>query len=243
MARIYAQNFNSIDDWKKASTESYESIYGIGLKTAESTSKWMLQENNIQELALLQNKLTIEYPKASSVKQVFEGMTFVITGSFDLYSRDDIKTLILNHGGKVSSTVSSVTRYVVAGEKVGSKKAKAEALAKRMNSLFPKTEFIIAEKKQNKFYMVIHTTPLGLRTHSYKKMLTSYQAEVAFDLLYHAKLTPFLKEAKHKKMKTISGQDMFIAQALASFEIWQKKFPPGKREEYHLKIKKYLKRT
>ena len=68
---------------------------------------------------------TYETEKADSV---FEGMTFVLTGTLPTLSRDAATAIIERHGGKASSSVSAKTTYVVAGEKAGSKLVKAQNL-------------------------------------------------------------------------------------------------------------------
>ena len=66
--------------------------------------------------------------RPESADAVFAGMTFVLTGTLPTLSRDEAAALIERHGGKASSSVSAKTTYVVAGEKAGSKLAKAQAL-------------------------------------------------------------------------------------------------------------------
>ncbi len=60
--------------------------------------------------------------------QVLEGKTLVVTGTLTRDTRDEIKEMITRHGGRAASSVSKKTDYVVAGEKAGSKLAKAERL-------------------------------------------------------------------------------------------------------------------
>ena len=66
--------------------------------------------------------------KNAVIDDKFYGLTFVITGSFENYKRNDIVELIEKHGGKASNSVSKKTSYLIAGEDSGSKLAKAETL-------------------------------------------------------------------------------------------------------------------
>ena len=67
-------------------------------------------------------------PERSSAAQVFEGKTFVLTGTLPTLPREDAKAMIKDRGGKVSSSVSKKTDYVLAGEDPGSKLAEANKL-------------------------------------------------------------------------------------------------------------------
>lgn len=128
MARIYAQSFDSITSWRTASLEDFERLYGIGSKTAASTIQWLDKTENQRELDVLEKELAVTYIEASINPQVFDDMTFVITGTFQGYAREELKEIIIDRGGKVSSSVSKSTNYVLAGEKPGSKLTKAEEL-------------------------------------------------------------------------------------------------------------------
>ena len=61
-------------------------------------------------------------------RQILDGLTFVVTGSLSNFTRAEIKTVIQNHGGKVTGSVSKKTDYLVAGERAGSKLNKAQSL-------------------------------------------------------------------------------------------------------------------
>ena len=74
-----------------------------------------------------------------------EGLTFVLTGSLETMTRDEAGDKIKDRGGKVSSSVSKKTSYLVAGESAGSKLAKAESLgAKVSGSVSKKTDYVVA---------------------------------------------------------------------------------------------------
>ena len=70
----------------------------------------------------------MEVADDATVNQVFAGKTFVVTGKLTKYTRDEIEQLIEAHGGRVSSSVSKKTDYLIAGEQAGSKLAKAQQL-------------------------------------------------------------------------------------------------------------------
>lgn len=80
-------------------------------------------------------KLDIEKTKATgSTGSALAGKTFVVTGTLEKYGRDEIESLIVQHGGHASSSVSKKTDYLVAGEKAGSKLEKARTLGVRIIS-------------------------------------------------------------------------------------------------------------
>ena len=132
VAKKLAKHFKTIDNMMNASLEELIAADEIGDKIAESI---------IQFFAIDQNRLIVEKLKEqglnfqlseeqlanSSVK--LEGLTFVVSGVFSQFSRDELKNTIEMNGGKVSSSISKKTSYIVAGENMGpSKLAKAEKL-------------------------------------------------------------------------------------------------------------------
>ena len=74
------------------------------------------------------DEVTMEDKRDESITRTLEGLTVVVTGSLDDFSRDSAKEAILSRGGKASSSVSKKTDYVVVGENAGSKADKAEQL-------------------------------------------------------------------------------------------------------------------
>ncbi len=133
VARLYAGHFQSASDLAQASYDELVSIFGVGEKIAESTVAWFENTNNQEEYHRLLNILDLEFPSVSQ-EQNLAGLSFVITGTLQNYSREDMKQLILDRGGKVSSQVSSKTDYLIAGEKAGSKLTKAQGLGVRVLS-------------------------------------------------------------------------------------------------------------
>ncbi|MEI8223540.1 MAG: NAD-dependent DNA ligase LigA [bacterium] len=94
-------------------------INGIGKTVAESFVDYVNDSERQQVIAQLFEILTFAQIEAAS--QTFIGKTFVVTGTLETLSRDEVKALIKSHGGKVASAVSKNTDYVVAGESAGSK--------------------------------------------------------------------------------------------------------------------------
>lgn len=117
---------NSIENVQNMSLEELQSIPGIGKVVGENIYTWFKSEKNkaiVREL-LVHVHITSE----SKAKSILEGKTFVLTGTLPTLSRDEAGDLIRANGGDVSSSVSSKTSYVLAGEKAGSKLADAERL-------------------------------------------------------------------------------------------------------------------
>ena len=127
-ARLLAVEFKSIEALRGASVEELSEIDGVGSTVAESLVSWLSNKENKKELDDLLQHLEIEKEAASTVEQVFAGKVFVVTGTLGSLSRDEAKEEILKRGGKVSSSVSSKTDYVLVGEKPGSKYDKAKDL-------------------------------------------------------------------------------------------------------------------
>jgi DNA ligase (NAD+) len=130
-AKILAGNFRSIDRIASASVEELDDIPEIGLSVAESVHSWFRDPKNIDLIDRLKAAGVQTETDASSTAALderFVGKTFVLTGKLENYTRDEAAKLIEDRGGRVSSSVSKKTDYVVAGEDAGSKLTKAESL-------------------------------------------------------------------------------------------------------------------
>jgi DNA ligase (NAD+) len=129
-AQILAAHFKDIDELSIAKYDDLINIPEIGQKMAESIITFFKQEQTIDLINRLKSA-GVNF-KSNGKREVidnrFSGLTFVVTGILENYSRKDIEELILNYGGKVSSSVSKKTDYVVAGEDAGSKLSKANEL-------------------------------------------------------------------------------------------------------------------
>ena len=127
-AKTLAAHFGSMDALMAASAEEISAIDEIGEKMAESVVSYFSVDDNrrlAERLRLAGVKLTEE---ALPTGGIFEGKTFVLTGTLENYTRSEAKKLIEERGGKVSSSVSAKTSYVLAGEAAGSKLERAETL-------------------------------------------------------------------------------------------------------------------
>ena len=131
-AQDIANAFFSLDTLMAAGLDDLEAIEGIGPNMAQAVLDWFGVDDNLNILAKLKAAdiwPRVEKPESGSVEELsLSGMTFVVTGKLEKYTRTSIKEAIQKHGGKVSSSVSSNTDYLLAGEKAGSKLAKAQDL-------------------------------------------------------------------------------------------------------------------
>ncbi|MGD2182339.1 NAD-dependent DNA ligase LigA [Lusitaniella coriacea] len=131
-AELLSEAFRAIEQLQGASVEDLEAVYGIGEEIAQSVWQWLKIPANqtliqrLQEAGLNFGDATAEPP--ASVEQALTGKTFVITGTLPTLSRKEAETLIKQAGGKISSSISRKTDYLVIGEKAGSKLEKAQGL-------------------------------------------------------------------------------------------------------------------
>lgn len=135
-AKSLSNNFNSIEELNaiaKESPENISNIYGFGNEMKDAIVKWFDDSNNqtlIKELKAIGFSLkeSLDSNYNSNQSNVFDGKSFVLTGTLDSLTRDEAKELIESAGGKVSSSISKKTDFLVSGEKAGSKLNKAQEL-------------------------------------------------------------------------------------------------------------------
>jgi DNA ligase (NAD+) len=131
-ARALAQNLGSMQRVREASVEELAGVEGVGPVIAESVREWFDREGNEWHLRIVDqwaaDGVRMEDERDESVEQTLAGLTVVVTGSLEGYSRDETKEAILARGGKASGSVSKKTDYVVVGENAGSKEDKAREL-------------------------------------------------------------------------------------------------------------------
>ena len=129
-AKSVAAHFGNIDEIASASVEDLLKVDDVGQVIAESIFEYFRDEANIETVARLKESgLKFEMEKGpEKVSATLEGKTIVISGNFSI-SRDDMKALIVAHGGKNCGSISKKTTYLLAGEKPGPEKIKkAESL-------------------------------------------------------------------------------------------------------------------
>jgi DNA ligase (NAD+) len=128
-AQALANALGSMDAVEKASSEQLGEVEGVGPTIAESIVEWFEQDWH-RAIIKKWSKAGVNMvnQKAASVRQTLAGLTIVVTGSLESFSRDEISEVIAAHGGKASNSVSSKTSYVLVGSDPGSKLAKAQEL-------------------------------------------------------------------------------------------------------------------
>jgi DNA ligase (NAD+) len=131
VAEKLAVAFGSIDTLASASYEELLAVPEIGERIAESIMHWFADANNrqlVEDLRAAGLKLTSERSKQAT-DGTLSGKTFVVSGVFSAYGRDEIKEEIKRHGGRVVSSISAKLDYLLAGENMGpAKKQKAAEL-------------------------------------------------------------------------------------------------------------------
>ena len=115
---------------QEQTVEGLSALNGIGEVVAQSLVDWICEEDNRALLHKFENAgVTVIKPEVSHAKQTFAGKTFVLTGTLPTLSREDAKKMIKDRGGKVSSSVSKKTDYLLLGEDPGSKYEEAQKLS------------------------------------------------------------------------------------------------------------------
>ena len=134
VAELLAQNFLGIEDLSRAGEEDLTTIEGIGPKIADSIIAWFQAPANqrvIEKLRASGLRLEQESLPASATPSgaaPFGGLTFVVTGTLSTFSRSEAESRIKRLGGKVTTSVTKKTSYIVVGESPGSKADKAAQL-------------------------------------------------------------------------------------------------------------------
>lgn len=138
VAKKLAKHFKSMDTIMQASFEELVAVDEIGDKIAESITGFIEVEKNrelIKELKSHGLQMEILEQEDTSVSDILAGKSFVVSGVFTQYSRNELKQAIEDHGGKNVGSISSKTDYLIAGDKMGpAKKEKAEKLGVEMIS-------------------------------------------------------------------------------------------------------------
>ena len=127
-AKVLASHFGTMDALAAATEEELTAIDDIGGITAAYIRSWMASPQSQDLLDRLRRAGVNMECKEKPLDNRFAGMTFVLTGSLERFSRDEAAELVEQRGGKAASSVSKKTTYVVAGPGAGSKLRKAQEL-------------------------------------------------------------------------------------------------------------------
>lgn len=126
VAKVLVSTYQNIDLLMHATFDELVEINEIGEMIAQSVVSYFEKEENIKLIQSLKDfGLNLSFEKEEMVEHEFNHKTFVLTGKLELYTRDEAQALIEKLGGKVSSSVSKKTDYVLAGSDAGSKLEKA----------------------------------------------------------------------------------------------------------------------
>ena len=131
VAKKLAKAYKNIDALMYASALELATVDEIGERIATSVVDFFQNETNLESINRLKSyglQFELSADKLLNQTEKFKGQTYVVSGVFEM-SRDDLKKLIEDNGGKVGSSISSKTAFLVAGDKMGpSKRTKAENL-------------------------------------------------------------------------------------------------------------------
>jgi len=127
-AMTLASFFGDIDSIMKASIEDLCSVDDIGKTSAESINRFFSSELNIELINRLKESGVVMESRITVTSRTLEGLTIVVTGTLPTLKRNEAENLVIQNGGKCSSSVSKKTSFVLCGESPGSKLAKAESL-------------------------------------------------------------------------------------------------------------------
>jgi len=129
VAQVLAQTYGNMDTLAKASYEDLEATDEIGPRIAESIREFFGEKHNKKELCKLKQRKLVMTGEKQAGGGDLAGKQFVLTGTLESMTRDEAKRKIVEAGGRVTSSVSARTDYVVAGTDPGSKLTQAKKLS------------------------------------------------------------------------------------------------------------------
>ena len=133
-AKVLASHYASLDELMNADREELKLIPDVGEITAGFIAEWFANPQSLDLIERLRLAGVSFTSREERKDNRFAGLTFVLTGTLEHYSRDEASAIIESFGGKASGSVSKKTNYVLAGENAGSKLTKAEVLGIRILS-------------------------------------------------------------------------------------------------------------
>jgi DNA ligase (NAD+) len=143
VAKKLAYAFKDIDSLMSATKEQLIAVDEIGERIADSVLKYFANEDNrtlIESLRSEGVQLKLSEERISMFSDTLNGLSIVISGTFEKHSRDEYKALIEQHGGKNTSSVSAKTDYILAGDNMGP--AKLEKAQKLGVKIISENEFL-----------------------------------------------------------------------------------------------------
>ena len=141
VAKTIAQGLKTMDALKNATLEQLIEINEIGEKIAISILDHFKDDKNLLIIEKLRNAgVKLEVEKDTLAEDKLNGQTFVISGTFEQYSRDELKELIVKYGGKNTGSISSKTNFLLAGENIGP--SKLDKINKLNIPIISETDFI-----------------------------------------------------------------------------------------------------
>ena len=138
-ARLIAIHFGTLAKLRDATRANFSDIHGIGTVVADAVSGWFEDPENRMLIERLSQHLSVSIVKKERGSGALEGVSVVITGSFEGFSREEAEAMVRKAGGRPGSSVSRKTGFVLAGEKPGSKLKAAQELG---IPVIDETEFV-----------------------------------------------------------------------------------------------------
>ena len=128
-AQLLARHFGTIDALANASAEEMAEIHGVGTVVAEAVAEYFSEPTACDLVERLRGHgVRMDEPRPAAAGGALKGLTVVITGTLPTLKRTEATALVEGNGGKVTSSVSKATSFVVAGEEAGGKLEKAQSL-------------------------------------------------------------------------------------------------------------------
>jgi len=129
MAQVIAENFNNLDELMISPVDRLTEIASVGPEVAKSTVNFFKEKKNRKTIEkMISSGVVIEYRAKEQKSDKLTGISFVLTGTLESFTREKAKKLIERCGGRVTSSVTKKTDYVVRGENPGSKLDDAKSL-------------------------------------------------------------------------------------------------------------------
>jgi DNA ligase (NAD+) len=130
-----ARHFKTLDNFLHSDMDELSKIYGIGEKIIEGILKYINDKENQKEIREILKHIKVKDFESKEKSSKLADLRFVVTGSFEKYSRDEIEKIIKENGGAVQSAVNQKTSYLIVGADAGSKLEKAQKLNIKIISL------------------------------------------------------------------------------------------------------------